>query len=155
VGLDEENLVGPVLAQHAFELGPRPVYLHAGARAVARRAVGLGYLLPHESPQVLQVISAENGGPSFLNSGAPSASAAPMRDPVTLCADAYAAWHASWLEALGLRSARREGVWRALDRPPHIYLAGITLDPAVPSDAVADVPGSVGDAWHALDLATH
>lgn len=78
-----------------------------------------------------------------------------MRDPVTLCADAYAAWHASWLEALGLRSARRESVWRALDRPPHIYLAGITLDPAVPSDAVADVPGSVGDAWHALDLATH
>jgi ribosomal protein S18 acetylase RimI-like enzyme len=78
-----------------------------------------------------------------------------MREPVTLCADAYAAWHTSWLTALGLRSARSEGVWRALDRPPHIYLAGIALEEAVRSDALADVPGSVGDAWHALDLAPH
>lgn len=78
-----------------------------------------------------------------------------MREPVTLCAEAYAAWHNSWLTALGLRSARGEGVWRALDRPPHIYLAGITLEPDVPAHALADVPGSVGDVWHALDLAPH
>ncbi len=78
-----------------------------------------------------------------------------MRDPVTLCAEAYAGWHTSWLTALGLRSARRDGVWRALGRPPVIYLAGITLDPAVPSSALADVPGSVGDVWHALDLTPH
>jgi hypothetical protein len=75
-----------------------------------------------------------------------------VRDPVTLCAEAYADWHASWLNALGLRWARREDVWCALDRPPFIYLAGITLDAQVPSKTLADVPGSVGDAWHALDL---
>jgi ribosomal protein S18 acetylase RimI-like enzyme len=78
-----------------------------------------------------------------------------VRDPVTLCAEAYAAWHTSWLNALGLRSARRDGVWRALDRPPHIYLAGITLEANVSSAALADVPGSVGDVWHALDLTRH
>lgn len=77
-----------------------------------------------------------------------------MRDPVSLCADAYAGWHASWLTALRLRSERAGGLWRALDRPPRIYLAGITLDPNVPSGALADVPGSVGDVWQSLDL-TH
>ena len=77
-----------------------------------------------------------------------------MRDPVSLCADAYAGWHASWLTALRLRSERAAGLWRALDRPPRIYLAGITLDPNVPSGALADVPGSVGDVWQSLDL-TH
>jgi hypothetical protein len=76
-------------------------------------------------------------------------------DAVTLCAEAYAAWHTSWLNALGLRSARRDGVWRALDPPPHIYLAGITLEAGVPSQALVDVPGSVGDAWHALDLSPY
>ena len=75
-----------------------------------------------------------------------------MRDPVRLCADAYAGWHASWLTALGLRSERAGGLWRALDRPPRIYLAGITLDPNVASEALADVPGSVGDVWQRLDL---
>jgi hypothetical protein len=75
-----------------------------------------------------------------------------MRDPVSLCADAYAGWHASWLTALRLRSERAGGLWRALDRPPRIYLAGITLDPNVPSGALADVPGSVGDVWQSLDL---
>jgi hypothetical protein len=50
---------------------------------------------------------------------------------------------------------RRESVWRALERPPVIYLAAITLDPAVPSSALADVRGSVGDVWHALDLEPH
>jgi acetyltransferase (GNAT) family protein len=75
-----------------------------------------------------------------------------MRDPVGLCADAYAGWHTSWLTALGLRSERAGGLWRALDRPPRIYLAGITLDPGIPSEALADVPGSVGDVWQSLDL---
>jgi Acetyltransferase (GNAT) family len=75
-----------------------------------------------------------------------------MRDPVSLCAHAYAGWHASWLTALGLRSERAGGLWRALDRPPRIYLAGITLDPKVGSEALADVPGSVGDVWQRLDL---
>lgn len=78
-----------------------------------------------------------------------------MSDPVTLCAEAYAAWHTSWLTALGLRWAQGKGVWRALDQPPHIYLAGITLEAAVPWDALADVPGSVGDSWHELDLTPH
>jgi hypothetical protein len=73
-------------------------------------------------------------------------------DPVALCADAYAAWHAAWLTALGLRSERTDGVWRALDRPPEMYFTGITLAPDVPAEAVADVPGSVGDAWQTLDL---
>jgi ribosomal protein S18 acetylase RimI-like enzyme len=78
-----------------------------------------------------------------------------VRDPVTLCAEAYAGWHTSWLSALGLESVRRDGVWRALERPPVIYLAGITLDPSVPSSVLADVPGAVGDVWHALDLTPH
>jgi acetyltransferase (GNAT) family protein len=78
-----------------------------------------------------------------------------MRDPVTLCAEVYAGWHTSWLTALGLRSERKRGVWRAIDRPPHIYLAAITLEPEVSSAALADVPGSVGDAWQDLDLAPH
>jgi hypothetical protein len=75
-----------------------------------------------------------------------------MRDAVTLCAESYAGWHASWLAALGLRSERADGLWRALDRPPLIYLAGIPLEPGVPSEALAEVPGSVGDAWQTLEL---
>jgi ribosomal protein S18 acetylase RimI-like enzyme len=75
-----------------------------------------------------------------------------MRDPVGLCADAYAGWHTSWLTALGLRSERAGGLWRALDPPPRIYLAGITLEPSVPSETLADVLGSVGDVWQSLDL---
>ena len=75
-----------------------------------------------------------------------------MSDPVRLGARAYAGWHTSWLTALGLRSERVDGFWRALDRPPVIYLAGITLDPGVPSESLAAVPGSVGDAWETLDL---
>ena len=75
-----------------------------------------------------------------------------MSDPVRLCAEAYAGWHTSWLTALGLRSEWVDGLWRALDRPPQIYLAGITLDPRVPSESLAAVPGSVGDAWQTLDL---
>jgi GNAT superfamily N-acetyltransferase len=74
---------------------------------------------------------------------------------VSLCAEAYAGWHASWLTALGLRSERADGMWRALDRPPYIYLAGITLEPAVPTEAIAGVPGSVGDVWQTLELQAH
>lgn len=75
-----------------------------------------------------------------------------MSDHVTLCAEAYAGWHASWLAALGLRSERAGGIWRAVDRPPYIYLAGITLRPDVSPEAVTTVPGSVGDAWQTLAL---
>ena len=75
-----------------------------------------------------------------------------MTDPVELCAEASAAWHASWLRALGLRSERGIDAWRALDRPPHIYLAGITLRADASADAVADVPGGICDTWQTLDL---
>jgi hypothetical protein len=76
-------------------------------------------------------------------------------DPVTLCAEAYAAWHGSWLTALGLRFERGGGSWRALERPPLIYLAGITLEPGVAAEAIAGAPGSVGDVWQDLDLGPH
>src|SRR5262249_26824589 len=82
--------------------------------------------------------------------GGPDAYAPPVRDPVTLCAEAYAAWHSSWLTALGLRFEREGGIWRALERPPLIYLAGITLEPGVRAEAIAGVPGSVGDVWQDL-----
>lgn len=78
-----------------------------------------------------------------------------MNDPVRLCAEAYAGWHTSWLRALGLQSERREGIWRVLAPPPLIYLAAITLEPGVRSDAVADALGSVGDAWGDLELEPH
>jgi GNAT superfamily N-acetyltransferase len=73
-------------------------------------------------------------------------------DAVTLSADAAAAWHAAWLTALGLRSERRDGVWRALDSPPVIYWTAITLAPDVPAAAVADAQGTICDAWSALEL---
>src|SRR5690348_12297462 len=75
-----------------------------------------------------------------------------MNDAVRLCGEAYAGWHTSWLHALGIASERRDGIWRALERPPLIYLAGITLQPGVPSETLADIPGSVGDVWGDLDL---
>jgi len=75
-----------------------------------------------------------------------------VRDVVALCADVYAGWHASWLTALGVRWNRSAGYWHALERPPMIYLAGIPLEPDVAAEALADVPGSVGDAWSSLDL---
>ena len=78
-----------------------------------------------------------------------------MRDPVELCVEAASGWHGSWLDALGLRWARRDGIWRALDRPPHIYFAGITLDTGVAAEEIASVPGSICDAWQALDLEPH
>jgi hypothetical protein len=78
-----------------------------------------------------------------------------VADPVVLCVDAAAGWHASWLKALGLRSEREADAWRALDRPPHIYFAGITLRPEVAAEDLAGVPGSICDAWQRLDLEPH
>jgi hypothetical protein len=75
-----------------------------------------------------------------------------VHDPVALCADAVAGWHETWLEALGLRSERNADVWRALDRPPPMYFAAITLRPLVPATALADVPGSICDNWQDLSL---
>ena len=74
-------------------------------------------------------------------------------EPVALCAETTAGWHASWLAALGLRSERRDSVWRALDPPPVIYWTAITLAPEVPASAVGDARGTVCDSWSVLDLA--
>lgn len=78
-----------------------------------------------------------------------------MTDLVPLCARADAAWHASWLRALGCRSADDGKVWRALDPPPYIYFAAITLAPDVPEEAVASVQGSICDSWQSLELEPH
>src|SRR3954466_15019253 len=75
-----------------------------------------------------------------------------MRDPVQLCAESYAGWHTSWLTALGVPSERAAGIWRALEPPPLIYLAGITLEPDVSAEQIADARGSVGDVWQTLEL---
>jgi hypothetical protein len=77
-----------------------------------------------------------------------------MRDPVELCATASAEWHAAWLQALGLRSEKRNGVWLALDQPPEIYFGAITLRADTPEAAVLDSLGSVCDNWQALSLET-
>jgi hypothetical protein len=78
-----------------------------------------------------------------------------VSDPVALCARAAAGWHSSWLRALGLRSQQDAQAWRAVDRPPLIYFAGITLHPNVPAEELAAVPGSICDAWQNLDLEPH
>ncbi|MDX6408440.1 MAG: hypothetical protein QOE13_1511 [Gaiellaceae bacterium] len=75
-----------------------------------------------------------------------------MKDPVALCADAVAGWHAAWLTALGLQSSTDTDAWRAVDRPPHIYFSAITLRPETPGQAVADVVGAVCDSWQIIDL---
>lgn len=75
-------------------------------------------------------------------------------DPVRLCADNAAGWHASWLTALGLRSERRHRVWRALDAPPFIYWTAITLAPDAPESLLCDAHGTVCDSWSVLHLAT-
>jgi hypothetical protein len=74
-------------------------------------------------------------------------------DPVALCADTTAAWHAAWLTALGLRSERHESVWRALDAPPFIYWTAITLAPDASAALFRHVHGTVCDSWSVLDLA--
>jgi hypothetical protein len=78
-----------------------------------------------------------------------------MGDPVTLCADAVAGWHASWLKAFGLRSERDADAWRALDAPYFIYFAAITLSAEAPAEAVLGAPGGVCDSWQKLDLEPH
>jgi hypothetical protein len=78
-----------------------------------------------------------------------------VEDPVALCAGAAAAWHDSWLRALGLRTRRDAALWEALDRPPLIYFAGITLRPDVLAETIAGAPGSICDAWQSLDLRSH
>jgi len=75
-----------------------------------------------------------------------------VKDPVALCADAVAGWHAAWLTALGLRSATDADAWRALDPPPHIYFRAITLRPDTPAEAVAGATGAVCDSWQTIDL---
>jgi hypothetical protein len=76
-----------------------------------------------------------------------------VKDPVALCADAVAGWHAAWLTALGLRSASDADAWRALDPPPHIYFTAITLRPDTPAEAVAGATGAICDSWQTIDLA--
>jgi ribosomal protein S18 acetylase RimI-like enzyme len=73
-------------------------------------------------------------------------------NPIALSADVAAAWHASWLTALGLRSERSDRVWRALDPPPVIYWTLITVAPDVPLSEFRDARGTVCDAWGVLDL---
>ena len=74
-------------------------------------------------------------------------------DPVALCAETTAAWHAAWLTALRLRSERNDRVWRALDPPPFIYWTAITLAPHASASAVSDTHGTLCDSWSSLDLA--
>ena len=78
-----------------------------------------------------------------------------MHDPVVLCAHAVAGWHESWLRALGLRTERDADLWRALDRPPAMYFAAITLRPGVPDDDVAVVRGAVCDNWQVFVKTAH
>jgi ribosomal protein S18 acetylase RimI-like enzyme len=78
----------------------------------------------------------------------------PAIDPVALCAETTAAWHAAWLTSLGLRSDYRGAVWLALDAPPVIYWSAITVRPEASTDDLADVDGSVCDSWSKLDLSS-
>jgi ribosomal protein S18 acetylase RimI-like enzyme len=75
-----------------------------------------------------------------------------VRNPVALCADAVAGWHAAWLTALGLRSETSVEAWRALDAPPQMYFGAITLRPDTGADSVVQERGSVCDSWQTLDL---
>lgn len=69
-----------------------------------------------------------------------------------MCADATAAWHASWLDSFGVPWERDERTWRALARPPFIYLGAITLSPDATADDVVNAPNAVYDSWNALEL---
>ena len=73
-------------------------------------------------------------------------------DPIALCAETTAGWHASWLAALGLRSERRGPVWRAVDAPPFIYWTAITLAAEAIETDVADLHGTMCDSWSRLRL---
>jgi predicted GNAT family acetyltransferase len=76
-----------------------------------------------------------------------------LTDPVAFGAAVAAAWHTSWLRALGLRSVRDERVWRALDAPPVIYWTAITLTRGATADDLRAQNGTVCDSWSAIDLA--
>lgn len=78
-----------------------------------------------------------------------------MRDPVELCADASADWHAAWLQALGLRSEKSPDVWRALDRAPEFYFGAIALRRSTTEASVLPSPGAVCDNWQTLSLEQH
>jgi hypothetical protein len=78
-----------------------------------------------------------------------------VKKRVTLCAEAVAGWHESWLRAFGLRSERDADAWRALDAPYFIYFAAITLRSEAPAQAVVAAPGGICDTWQTLDLAPH
>jgi hypothetical protein len=54
-----------------------------------------------------------------------------------------------------VRWERNEELWQALERPPLIYFAGVTLRPDLLAEAIAPVPGSICDAWQSLDLRPH
>jgi GNAT superfamily N-acetyltransferase len=73
-------------------------------------------------------------------------------DPIFLCADATAAWQASWLDVFGVDWKRDDFSWLALAPPPRIYLGGITVSREAVARHVADAPGAVYDSWNALDL---
>jgi len=77
-----------------------------------------------------------------------------LSDPVAFAAGVAAAWHAAWLEALGLRSERDARVWRSLDTPPVIYWTAITLTSEAAADDLRDMRGTVCDSWSAIDLAS-
>jgi ribosomal protein S18 acetylase RimI-like enzyme len=78
-----------------------------------------------------------------------------VRDPVELCADASADWHAAWLQALGLRSEKEAEVWRALDRAPEMYFGAIALRRSTTEASVASSLGAVCDNWQTLSLERH
>ena len=72
---------------------------------------------------------------------------------VELAASVAAAWHASWLRALGLRSEFTDRAWRALDEPPFIYWTAVTLSPDAGAEDLRDRTGTVCDSWSSIDLA--
>jgi hypothetical protein len=78
-----------------------------------------------------------------------------MSDPIALCAAAAADWHSAWLKALGLRSEQDGWAWRALERPPAIYFAAITLRADTTEDRVLGSLGAVCDNWQSLSLEAH
>jgi len=56
------------------------------------------------------------------------------------------------LDIFGVGWRRDEFVWLALERPPLIYLGGITLSTGATAAQIRDAPGGVYDCWGVLDL---
>lgn len=63
-----------------------------------------------------------------------------------------AAWHSSWLDVFGVAWKRDDFAWLARERPPFIYVGGITLSPQTNGEQIRSAPASVYDSWGALDL---